>query len=72
MFFKFQINMLLTFSTGDDCPCPGDIQEELYDFHNKLQLHCGKIQIRSNFELLAYYTKDMNVFLACCSNLKLL
>ncbi|XP_056914898.1 ryanodine receptor 3-like isoform X8 [Takifugu flavidus] len=36
-----QINMLLTFSTGDDCPCPSDIQEELYDFHNQLQLHCG-------------------------------
>ncbi|XP_013867545.1 ryanodine receptor 3 [Austrofundulus limnaeus] len=36
-----QINMLLTFSTGDDCPCPVDIQEELYDFHNQLQLHCG-------------------------------
>ncbi|CAJ1073769.1 ryanodine receptor 3-like isoform X17 [Xyrichtys novacula] len=36
-----QINMLLTFSTGEDCPCPTDIQEELYDFHNQLQLHCG-------------------------------
>nr|XP_057946113.1 ryanodine receptor 3-like isoform X1 [Doryrhamphus excisus] len=36
-----QINMLLTFSTGDDCPCPSDIQEELFDFHNQLQLHCG-------------------------------
>ncbi|XP_037096863.1 ryanodine receptor 3-like isoform X3 [Syngnathus acus] len=36
-----QINMLLTFSTGDDCPCPSDIQGELYDFHNQLQLHCG-------------------------------
>ncbi|KAM6969596.1 LOW QUALITY PROTEIN: ryanodine receptor 3 [Tautogolabrus adspersus] len=36
-----QINMLLTFSTGEDCPCPTDIQEELYDFHTQLQLHCG-------------------------------
>ncbi|XP_049596076.1 ryanodine receptor 3 isoform X1 [Syngnathus scovelli] len=36
-----QINMLLTFSTGDDCPCPSAIQGELYDFHNQLQLHCG-------------------------------
>ncbi|KAM6912919.1 ryanodine receptor 3 [Xenentodon cancila] len=36
-----QINMLLTFSTGEDCPCPQDIQEELYDFHHQLQLHCG-------------------------------
>ncbi|XP_036006629.1 ryanodine receptor 3 isoform X7 [Fundulus heteroclitus] len=36
-----QINMLLTFSIGDDCPCPSGIQEELYSFHNQLQLHCG-------------------------------
>ncbi|XP_059908188.1 ryanodine receptor 3-like isoform X1 [Gadus macrocephalus] len=36
-----QINMLLNFSTGDDCPCPEEIQEELYDFHNELRLHCG-------------------------------
>ncbi|KAM4542025.1 ryanodine receptor 3 isoform 5-T5 [Odontesthes bonariensis] len=36
-----QINMLLTFSMGEDCPCPTDIQEELYIFHNQLQLHCG-------------------------------
>ncbi|CAB1335142.1 unnamed protein product, partial [Coregonus sp. 'balchen'] len=36
-----QINMLLNFSTGEDCPCPEDIQEELYDFHNELRLHCG-------------------------------
>ncbi|XP_071057732.1 ryanodine receptor 3-like [Pseudochaenichthys georgianus] len=36
-----QINMLLTFSMGEDCPCPSGIQEQLYDFHNQLQLHCG-------------------------------
>ncbi|XP_078797141.1 ryanodine receptor 3 isoform X7 [Oryzias latipes] len=36
-----QINMLLNFSTGEDCPCPTEIQKELYDFHNQLQLHCG-------------------------------
>ncbi|CAL8272401.1 unnamed protein product [Merluccius merluccius] len=36
-----QINMLLNFSTGEDCPCPEEIQEELYDFHNELRLHCG-------------------------------
>nr|XP_023658007.1 ryanodine receptor 3 [Paramormyrops kingsleyae] len=36
-----QINMLLNFSMGEDCPCPEDIQEELYDFHNELRLHCG-------------------------------
>ncbi|XP_036397613.1 ryanodine receptor 3-like isoform X4 [Megalops cyprinoides] len=36
-----QINMLLNFSTGEDCPCPEEIQEELYEFHNELRLHCG-------------------------------
>ncbi|XP_053093312.1 ryanodine receptor 3 isoform X2 [Pangasianodon hypophthalmus] len=36
-----QINMLLNFSMGEDCPCPEDIQEELYDFHSELRLHCG-------------------------------
>ncbi|XP_063040140.1 ryanodine receptor 3-like [Engraulis encrasicolus] len=36
-----QINMLLNFSMGEDCPCPEEIQEELYDFHNELRLHCG-------------------------------
>ncbi|XP_046711318.1 ryanodine receptor 3-like [Silurus meridionalis] len=36
-----QINILLTFSMGKDCPCPEDIQEELYDFHSELRLHCG-------------------------------
>lgn len=33
---------------GEDCPCPADIQEELYDFHNQLQLHCGELQISQN------------------------
>uniref|UniRef100_W5N4D0 Ryanodine receptor 3 n=1 Tax=Lepisosteus oculatus TaxID=7918 RepID=W5N4D0_LEPOC len=36
-----QINMLLQFSAGDDCPCPEEIREELYDFHDDLLLHCG-------------------------------
>ncbi|XP_073784038.1 ryanodine receptor 3-like isoform X2 [Danio rerio] len=36
-----QINMLLNFHMGEDCPCPQDIQEELYDFHSELRLHCG-------------------------------
>ncbi|KAK1793405.1 hypothetical protein P4O66_011783 [Electrophorus voltai] len=36
-----QINMLLNFSMGEDCPCPEDIQDELYDFHDELRLHCG-------------------------------
>ncbi|XP_056624494.1 ryanodine receptor 3 isoform X3 [Triplophysa dalaica] len=36
-----QINMLLNFDMGEGCPCPEDIQEELYDFHTELRLHCG-------------------------------
>ncbi|XP_017311642.1 ryanodine receptor 3 isoform X2 [Ictalurus punctatus] len=36
-----QINMLLDFSAGEDCPCPEDIQEELHAFHEDLRLHCG-------------------------------
>ncbi|KAM6965090.1 ryanodine receptor 3 [Aplochiton taeniatus] len=36
-----QINILLNFSAGEDCPCPEEIQEELYCFHDQLRLHCG-------------------------------
>ncbi|XP_029705798.1 ryanodine receptor 3 isoform X15 [Takifugu rubripes] len=36
-----QINILLNFSAGDDCPCPEEIQEELNSFHEELRLHCG-------------------------------
>ncbi|XP_037606362.1 ryanodine receptor 3 isoform X4 [Sebastes umbrosus] len=36
-----QINILLNFSAGEDCPCPEDIQEELNSFHEELRLHCG-------------------------------
>ncbi|KAI3364144.1 hypothetical protein L3Q82_010961 [Scortum barcoo] len=36
-----QINILLNFSAGEDCPCPEDIQEELNAFHEELRLHCG-------------------------------
>ncbi|XP_047657475.1 ryanodine receptor 3 isoform X4 [Tachysurus fulvidraco] len=36
-----QINMLLDFSAGEDCPCPEDIQDELHAFHDDLRLHCG-------------------------------
>ncbi|KAI5090640.1 ryanodine receptor 3 isoform X3 [Silurus meridionalis] len=36
-----QINMLLDFSAGEDCPCPEEIQEELRAFHDDLRLHCG-------------------------------
>ncbi|KAM4600943.1 ryanodine receptor 3 [Polymixia lowei] len=36
-----QINILLNFSAGEDCPCPEVIQDELNSFHNELRLHCG-------------------------------
>uniref|UniRef100_A0A6Q2WWJ0 Ryanodine receptor 3 n=1 Tax=Esox lucius TaxID=8010 RepID=A0A6Q2WWJ0_ESOLU len=36
-----QINILLNFSAGEDCPCPEEIREELYSFHDELRLHCG-------------------------------
>ncbi|XP_039597204.1 ryanodine receptor 3 isoform X6 [Polypterus senegalus] len=36
-----QINMLLNFKLGEDCPCPEEIREELYEFHDDLLLHCG-------------------------------
>ncbi|XP_049339322.1 ryanodine receptor 3 isoform X1 [Astyanax mexicanus] len=36
-----QINILLNFSAGEDCPCPEEIQEELQNFHDDLRLHCG-------------------------------
>ncbi|XP_012869761.1 PREDICTED: ryanodine receptor 3 [Dipodomys ordii] len=38
---KLQVNMLLNFQLGENCPCPEDIREELYDFHGDLLLHCG-------------------------------
>uniref|UniRef100_A0A8B9ER95 Ryanodine receptor 3 n=1 Tax=Anser cygnoides TaxID=8845 RepID=A0A8B9ER95_ANSCY len=36
-----QINMLLNFQLGEDCPCPEEIRDELYDFHDDLLIHCG-------------------------------
>ncbi|XP_038824388.1 ryanodine receptor 3-like [Salvelinus namaycush] len=36
-----QINILLNFAAGEDCPCPEEIQEDLYSFHDELRLHCG-------------------------------
>lgn len=42
--YLLQINILLNFSAGDDCPCPEEIQEELNSFHEELRLHCGKVQ----------------------------
>uniref|UniRef100_A0A673ZP97 Ryanodine receptor 3 n=1 Tax=Salmo trutta TaxID=8032 RepID=A0A673ZP97_SALTR len=38
-----QINILLNFAAGEDCPCPEEIQEDLYKFHDELRLHCGTI-----------------------------
>lgn len=42
LFFIFQINMLLNFQLGEDCPCPEEIREELYEFHDDLLIHCGR------------------------------
>uniref|UniRef100_A0ABM5FAI2 Ryanodine receptor 3 n=1 Tax=Pogona vitticeps TaxID=103695 RepID=A0ABM5FAI2_9SAUR len=36
-----QINMLLNFQLGEDCPCPDEIREDLYEFHDYLLIHCG-------------------------------
>uniref|UniRef100_A0A3Q3BKC6 Ryanodine receptor 3 n=1 Tax=Kryptolebias marmoratus TaxID=37003 RepID=A0A3Q3BKC6_KRYMA len=36
-----QINILLNFDAGEDCPCPEETQEELKSFHEELRLHCG-------------------------------
>ncbi|XP_032882821.1 ryanodine receptor 3 isoform X4 [Amblyraja radiata] len=36
-----QINMLLNFRNDDDSTCPEDMREELCDFHDDLQTHCG-------------------------------
>ncbi|XP_063078860.1 ryanodine receptor 3-like isoform X3 [Engraulis encrasicolus] len=36
-----QMNMLLNVTLGEDCPCPEEIQDELYAFHDDLRLHCG-------------------------------
>ncbi|XP_012862710.2 ryanodine receptor 3 [Echinops telfairi] len=36
-----QINMLVNFQLGETCPCPDEIREELYEFHEDLLLHCG-------------------------------
>lgn len=57
----FQINMLLTFSVGEDCPCPADIQEELYDFHNQLQLHCGETRILHTLYIYKIHTSNTDL-----------
>uniref|UniRef100_A0AAQ4NQS2 Ryanodine receptor 3 n=1 Tax=Gasterosteus aculeatus aculeatus TaxID=481459 RepID=A0AAQ4NQS2_GASAC len=33
-----QINILLNFSAGEDCPCPEEIQDELNSFHEELNV----------------------------------
>ncbi|KAG9481022.1 hypothetical protein GDO78_010331 [Eleutherodactylus coqui] len=37
-----QINMLLNFQQQEDSPCPEEIRDELYEFHEDLLIHCGK------------------------------
>ncbi|XP_053330601.1 ryanodine receptor 3 [Spea bombifrons] len=36
-----QINMLLNFQPQENCPCPEEIRDELYEFHEDLLIHCG-------------------------------
>ncbi|XP_056401288.1 ryanodine receptor 3 isoform X2 [Hyla sarda] len=36
-----QINMLLNFQLQEDSPCPEEIRDELYEFHEDLLMHCG-------------------------------
>lgn len=36
--------MLLNFQLGEDCPCPEEIRDELYEFHDDLLIHCGEWQ----------------------------
>uniref|UniRef100_A0A672VF87 Ryanodine receptor 2 n=1 Tax=Strigops habroptila TaxID=2489341 RepID=A0A672VF87_STRHB len=37
-----QINMLLNFKDDkNDCPCPGEIRDQLLEFHEDLMTHCG-------------------------------
>lgn len=36
--------MLLNFQLGEDCPCPEEIRDELYEFHDDLLIHCGAWQ----------------------------
>ncbi|XP_014166945.1 ryanodine receptor 1-like, partial [Geospiza fortis] len=41
---QHQINMLMQYKGGaedEECPVPGDIRDELLDFHNDLLAHCG-------------------------------
>ncbi|KYO28313.1 ryanodine receptor 3 isoform D [Alligator mississippiensis] len=39
-----QINMLLNFQLGEDCPCPEEIRDELYEFHDDLLIHCATLK----------------------------
>lgn len=33
--------MLLNFQLQEDSPCPEEIRDELYEFHEDLLIHCG-------------------------------
>lgn len=48
--------MLLNFQLGENCPCPDEIREELYDFHEDLLTHCGELRV--------HLTQDKSVPLA--------
>lgn len=48
--------MLLNFQLGEDCPCPEEIRDELYEFHDDLLIHCGEWQI------FVFYLRNMAGF----------
>lgn len=57
--YLLQINILLNFSAGEDCPCPEEIQEELNSFHEELRLHCGKAQQFFHYYFWPYSLKQL-------------
>lgn len=47
-FFSVQINMMVSFREEcQECPCPEDIQDLMWEFHQDLMSHCGKQPIRT-------------------------
>lgn len=48
LFFSVQMNMMLSFREEcQDCPCPEDIQDLMWEFHQDLMNHCGRQPIRT-------------------------
>uniref|UniRef100_A0A8C3EXM2 Ryanodine receptor 3 n=1 Tax=Corvus moneduloides TaxID=1196302 RepID=A0A8C3EXM2_CORMO len=51
-----QINMLLNFQLGEDCPCPEEIREELYEFHDDLLIHCGEWEVEKYTSMRGFFS----------------